>query len=92
MMMMTLMKIRMITWLALWKASKLPAMMGMGRERTRTPGNNSIKKYPLIYHFKDIMRSFLSDIILMITCHSAHCSNKLPQPCLGVDVSIANLK
>ena len=33
------MMIMVITWLALWKASKLPAMMGMGRERTRTPGN-----------------------------------------------------
>ena len=39
MMSMMNMMIMVITWLALWKASKLPAMMGMGRERTRTPGN-----------------------------------------------------
>ena len=32
-------KIMILTWLALWKASKLPAMMGMGRERTSTPDN-----------------------------------------------------
>ena len=39
------MMIMVITWLALWKASKFPAMMGMGRERTRTPDNSSSQNF-----------------------------------------------